>query len=73
MEHATKEGSFDGGDQGLLNTFFSDWATKVRYVHTSIRAIDIFSVLDMRADFSDIQYWLLLGQDQSSTYSPLLW
>merc|ERR1712106_549705 len=21
-------GSFDGGDQGLLNTFFSDWATK---------------------------------------------
>lgn len=27
MEHAAREGSFDGGDQGLLNTFFSDWAT----------------------------------------------
>uniref|UniRef100_A0A8C4QFB2 glycogenin glucosyltransferase n=1 Tax=Eptatretus burgeri TaxID=7764 RepID=A0A8C4QFB2_EPTBU len=25
---ATCLGSFDGGDQGLLNTFFSDWATK---------------------------------------------
>lgn len=25
---AAKEGSFDGGDQGLLNTYFSDWATK---------------------------------------------
>jgi len=25
---AASTGSFDGGDQGLLNTFFSDWATK---------------------------------------------
>merc|ERR550534_219988 len=28
MALATTTGSFDGGDQGLLNTFFSDWATK---------------------------------------------
>lgn len=28
IELAAKEGSFDGGDQGLLNTYFSDWATK---------------------------------------------
>merc|ERR1712013_941568 len=28
INHATTTGSFDGGDQGLLNTFFSDWATK---------------------------------------------
>ncbi|XP_059082167.1 glycogenin-1-like isoform X4 [Tigriopus californicus] len=28
IQHANSEGSFDGGDQGLLNTFFSDWATK---------------------------------------------
>ena len=27
IEHAKKFGSFDGGDQGLLNEFFSDWAT----------------------------------------------
>jgi len=25
---AKTEGSFDGGDQGLLNTYFNDWATK---------------------------------------------
>jgi len=28
VKHAMTQGSFDGGDQGLLNTFFSDWATK---------------------------------------------
>lgn len=28
LEHAQTCGSFDGGDQGLLNTFFSDWAIK---------------------------------------------
>ena len=28
MSHAVNRGSFDGGDQGLLNTYFSDWATK---------------------------------------------
>lgn len=25
---AGSEGSFDGGDQGLLNSYFADWATK---------------------------------------------
>jgi len=28
LAHAKKYGSFDGGDQGLLNDFFSDWSTK---------------------------------------------
>ncbi|XP_066266655.1 glycogenin-1-like isoform X2 [Branchiostoma lanceolatum] len=28
LQCATNTGSFDGGDQGLLNTFFSDWGTK---------------------------------------------
>ncbi|XP_062865797.1 glycogenin-2 isoform X2 [Trichomycterus rosablanca] len=28
LEHADMYGSFDGGDQGLLNSFFSDWAVK---------------------------------------------
>ncbi|KAF7490180.1 Glycogenin-1 [Sarcoptes scabiei] len=27
VDLANREGSFDGGDQGLLNTYFSDWAT----------------------------------------------
>jgi len=28
VSYAATHGSFDGGDQGLLNTFFSDWSTK---------------------------------------------
>ncbi|XP_027017467.1 glycogenin-2 [Tachysurus fulvidraco] len=28
LEHGRTCGSFDGGDQGILNTFFSDWAIK---------------------------------------------
>ncbi|XP_078695445.1 uncharacterized protein LOC144924286 isoform X2 [Branchiostoma floridae x Branchiostoma belcheri] len=28
LQCAKTAGSFDGGDQGLLNTFFSDWGTK---------------------------------------------
>ncbi|XP_036996258.2 glycogenin-2 [Artibeus jamaicensis] len=27
LRHATEHGSFDGADQGLLNSFFSSWAT----------------------------------------------
>ncbi|XP_008566449.1 PREDICTED: glycogenin-2 [Galeopterus variegatus] len=27
LQHATDHGSFDGADQGLLNSFFSDWST----------------------------------------------
>lgn len=32
---AAKDGSFDGGDQGLLNSYFSDWATKDISKHLS--------------------------------------
>ncbi|XP_046450348.1 glycogenin-1-like isoform X2 [Daphnia pulex] len=28
LSFAVSEGSFDGGDQGLLNSYFADWATK---------------------------------------------
>ncbi|XP_007431483.1 glycogenin-2 [Python bivittatus] len=28
LQFANEHGSFDGGDQGLLNSFFSSWATK---------------------------------------------
>jgi len=28
LQFAVSQGSFDGGDQGLLNLYFSDWATK---------------------------------------------
>ncbi|XP_015792270.1 glycogenin-1 isoform X1 [Tetranychus urticae] len=32
---ASESGSFDGGDQGLLNTYFSDWATSDISKHLS--------------------------------------
>jgi len=28
VSHAVTTGSFDGGDQGLLNSYFSDWSTR---------------------------------------------
>ncbi|XP_012512250.1 PREDICTED: glycogenin-2 [Propithecus coquereli] len=33
LRHATKHGSFDGADQGLLNTFFSNWSTADIHKH----------------------------------------
>ncbi|XP_018648485.1 glycogenin-related [Schistosoma mansoni] len=33
LSFAVSRGSFDGGDQGLLNIFFSDWATKDIRLH----------------------------------------
>ncbi|KAJ0062423.1 hypothetical protein NL108_012108, partial [Boleophthalmus pectinirostris] len=33
VQHANQHGSFDGGDQGLLNSFFSSWATEDLYKH----------------------------------------
>ncbi|XP_063729955.1 glycogenin-1-like isoform X2 [Eleginops maclovinus] len=27
LQHCTEHGSFDGGDQGVLNSFFNDWST----------------------------------------------
>ncbi|XP_077002323.1 glycogenin-2 isoform X2 [Tamandua tetradactyla] len=33
LEHAMKHGSFDGDDQGLLNSFFSNWSTADIHKH----------------------------------------
>ncbi|KAM8750152.1 glycogenin-2-like [Rhynchonycteris naso] len=33
LRHATEHGSFDGADQGLLNTFFSGWPTADIHKH----------------------------------------
>ncbi|XP_074069733.1 glycogenin-2 isoform X4 [Macrotis lagotis] len=33
MQHAVEHGSFDGADQGLLNSFFSNWATSDIHKH----------------------------------------
>ena len=41
--------------------YFLGFIRKAIHALWSIRAIDFFSVLVLRADFSNIQYWLLLG------------
>uniref|UniRef100_A0A8D2I4T6 Glycogenin-1 n=1 Tax=Urocitellus parryii TaxID=9999 RepID=A0A8D2I4T6_UROPR len=33
LQHATEHGSFDGADQGLLNSFFRDWPTADIHKH----------------------------------------
>lgn len=35
LQHAETTGSFDGGDQGLLNTFFTDWH-RVSFVYNMV-------------------------------------
>uniref|UniRef100_A0A4W2EYT8 glycogenin glucosyltransferase n=1 Tax=Bos indicus x Bos taurus TaxID=30522 RepID=A0A4W2EYT8_BOBOX len=46
---ASEQGSFDGGDQGLLNTFFSSWATTDIRKHLpfiyNLSSISIYSYL----------------------------
>uniref|UniRef100_A0A4W5R9V4 glycogenin glucosyltransferase n=1 Tax=Hucho hucho TaxID=62062 RepID=A0A4W5R9V4_9TELE len=49
LEHARQHGSFDGGDQGLLNTFFSDWAVREISKHLpfvyNLSAIAVYTYL----------------------------
>ncbi|KAG8580860.1 hypothetical protein GDO81_007447 [Engystomops pustulosus] len=49
LQLATEKGSFDGGDQGLLNTFFNTWATKDIHKHLpfiyNLSSISIYSYL----------------------------
>jgi glycogenin len=47
MKLAEKEGSFDGGDQGLLNAFFSDWS-----IGPSSRRIPFTYNLTINASYS---------------------
>lgn len=49
MHLASEQGSFDGGDQGILNTFFSSWATRDIRKHLpfiyNLSSISIYSYL----------------------------
>ncbi|XP_053565975.1 glycogenin-1 isoform X2 [Bombina bombina] len=49
LQSAAEKGSFDGGDQGLLNSFFSTWATKDINKHLpfvyNLSSISIYSYL----------------------------
>uniref|UniRef100_A0A8C5K5S2 Glycogenin-1 n=1 Tax=Jaculus jaculus TaxID=51337 RepID=A0A8C5K5S2_JACJA len=49
LQLASEQGSFDGGDQGLLNTYFSNWATTDIRKHLpfiyNLSSISIYSYL----------------------------
>ena len=49
LQLATEQGSFDGGDQGLLNAFFSNWATTDISKHLpfiyNLSSVSIYSYL----------------------------
>ncbi|KAM4041576.1 glycogenin-1 isoform 2-T2 [Anomaloglossus baeobatrachus] len=49
LHKASEEGSFDGGDQGLLNSFFNTWSTKDIHKHLpfmyNLSSISIYTYL----------------------------
>ncbi|KAF7257482.1 hypothetical protein EG68_05122 [Paragonimus skrjabini miyazakii] len=60
---ASETGSFDGGDQGLLNTYFSDWLSKdisrrLPYVYNCICPITDGSELDF---YTSVPAWVKFG------------
>ncbi|XP_059502798.1 glycogenin-1 isoform X3 [Stegostoma tigrinum] len=66
LKFATENGSFDGGDQGLLNSFFSDWSTAEIYKHIpfiyNLSAIAIYSYLPAFKQFgSSLKVFHFLG------------
>ena len=69
---ATTTGSFDGGDQGLLNTHFSSWATQVRTATAHLKTLSLLTVL-LSENFQDISKHLpfLYNMVASAYYSYL--
>ncbi|XP_043548333.1 glycogenin-1-like isoform X9 [Chiloscyllium plagiosum] len=66
LKFATEKGSFDGGDQGLLNSFFSDWSTTDIHKHLpfiyNLSAIAIYSYLPAFMHFgSSVKVFHFLG------------
>ncbi|XP_060682859.1 glycogenin-2 isoform X2 [Hemiscyllium ocellatum] len=66
LKFATEKGSFDGGDQGLLNSFFSDWSTTDIHKHLpfiyNLSAIAIYSYLPAFKHFgSSVKVFHFLG------------
>ncbi|XP_073529149.1 glycogenin-1 isoform X1 [Phyllobates terribilis] len=74
LHKATEEGSFDGGDQGLLNSFFSTWATKDIHKHLpfiyNLSSISIYSYLPaFKAFGADAKVVHFLGKVKPWNYT----
>ncbi|KAJ6669401.1 hypothetical protein lerEdw1_008210 [Lerista edwardsae] len=74
LQLATEKGSFDGGDQGLLNTFFSSWATTDISKHLpfiyNLSSISIYSYLPaFKAFGTDAKVVHFLGRMKPWNYT----
>ncbi|XP_056420813.1 glycogenin-1 isoform X2 [Hyla sarda] len=74
LQLATDQGSFDGGDQGLLNSFFSTWATKDIHKHLpfiyNLSSISIYSYLPaFKAFGADAKVVHFLGKVKPWNYT----
>ncbi|XP_053329666.1 glycogenin-1-like [Spea bombifrons] len=74
LQLATEKGSFDGGDQGLLNAFFSNWATKDIHKHLpfvyNLSSISIYSYLPaFKAFGADAKVVHFLGKVKPWNYT----
>ncbi|XP_023368755.1 glycogenin-1 isoform X1 [Otolemur garnettii] len=74
---ASEKGSFDGGDQGLLNTFFSSWATTDIKKHLpfiyNLSSISIYSYLPAFKAFganAKVVHFLGRVKPWNYTYDP---
>ncbi|XP_065798839.1 glycogenin-1 isoform X1 [Muntiacus reevesi] len=74
---ASEQGSFDGGDQGLLNTFFSNWATTDIRKHLpfiyNLSSISIYSYLPAFKAFgakAKVVHFLGRTKPWNYTYDP---
>uniref|UniRef100_A0A8C6FRM3 glycogenin glucosyltransferase n=1 Tax=Moschus moschiferus TaxID=68415 RepID=A0A8C6FRM3_MOSMO len=74
---ASEQGSFDGGDQGLLNTFFSSWATTDIRKHLpfiyNLSSVSIYSYLPAFKAFganAKVVHFLGRTKPWNYTYDP---
>ncbi|XP_055785903.1 glycogenin-1-like isoform X2 [Salvelinus fontinalis] len=62
MTHCTEKGSFDGGDQGVLNSFFNTWSTADISKHLpfiyNLSSIAIYTYLPAFKQRRSVTVWL---------------
>ncbi|TNM96607.1 glycogenin-1-like isoform X1 [Takifugu flavidus] len=77
LEYCSEHGSFDGGDQGVLNGFFSDWATADISKHLpfiyNLSSVAIYTYLPAFKQFGQnakVVHFLGKNKPWSYTYDP---
>lgn len=72
LQHADNVGSFDGGDQGLLNTFFSNW-NRLSFVYNMVASVTYTYLPAYKQYGKDVKFVHFLGAtkpwEQSFHYS----